>query len=145
MCERSIEPLSSRRCLGRRLVVTDRGKRHSPFETVVGSVDGRSPLLRENALERRDEHLRTRGLVHELAGGAGALKLVEAAVDDERHVALFQFRANIRRCESIVKRVIDDSCGEGWEAPPSLSHPRARARSRLPPRRSRNFERYLGR
>ena len=72
------------------------------------SVDG-SALLRENALECRDEHLRTSGLVHQLAGSAGALELVVAALDDKRHIALFQFRAHIRRREAVVKSVVDHS------------------------------------
>ena len=52
------------------------------------SVDG-SAVLRENALEGRDQHLRISGFVDELSGSAGALKLVVAAVNDERHIALF--------------------------------------------------------
>ena len=75
------------------------------------SVDG-SAVLNENALEGRDEHLGIGGLMDELAGSTGALKLVVAAVDDERDIALFQFCAHVRRRESVVKSVVDDSCGE---------------------------------
>ena len=50
--------------------------------------------------------------MNQLTGRASAFQVTEAAINDERNVALFQSGADIGCCETAVEGVIDDRGGE---------------------------------
>src|SRR5262245_21375008 len=50
--------------------------------------------------------------VNQLSGRTGAFQLTEAAVNDERNVAIFQPSAHIGCCATAVEGVVDDRGGE---------------------------------
>ena len=50
--------------------------------------------------------------MNQFAGRTGAFQLTEAAVNDERNVALFQSGAHIGCCNTAVEGVVDDRGGK---------------------------------
>src|SRR5262245_14862184 len=69
-------------------------------------------LLSQDACQCNHQHVWVRRLVNQLTGRTGAIQPTEAAVDNERNVALFQPGAHSRGGETPMQGVVDDRGGE---------------------------------
>jgi hypothetical protein len=66
----------------------------------------------EHALQGREQRCGCCRFVDQFAIRTSALKLAEAAIDDEWDFALLEFRADVRCRDAVVKDMIDDGGGE---------------------------------